>query len=116
MGILTGDNITVHIKDVHIQGTDVNELKALLQSFNVKIDKMANELENLTKEVEETNTVVDSAITLLQGLKTALDAAGTDPAKLAALSASLDSKQTELAAAIAANTPEAPAPGPTPEG
>lgn len=66
---------------------------------------MSAQLDTLVTEVSETNTVIDSAITLLQGLKAALDAAGTDPAKLAELSASLDAKQQELAAAIAANTP-----------
>lgn len=69
---------------------------------------MSAQLDTLVTEVAETNTVIDSAITLLQGLKSALDAAGTDPAKLAELSASLDSKQQELAAAIQANTPAQP--------
>lgn len=71
---------------------------------------MANELDTLTTEVEETKTVIDSAIVLLKGLKEKLDAAGTDPVKLKALSDSLDSKQTELSEAIVANTPAEDAP------
>lgn len=54
-------------------------------------------------------TVDASAITLLGRLKTMLDAAGTDPAKLAALSAMLGQNQAALAAAVAQNTPSDPA-------
>lgn len=66
---------------------------------------MANELETLTAEVAETKTVMASAVTLLQGLKAKLDAAGTDATKLAALSAELDTNTNALAEAITANTP-----------
>lgn len=96
-----------HHHHFHTGGED--EVKRLLNLIINKIDKMANELDTLTAEVSETATVIDSAVVLLKGLKAALDAAGTDPAKLAALSASLDSKQTELATAISENTPAAPA-------
>lgn len=63
------------------------------------------ELEVLTREVSETKTVMGSAVTLLQGLKERLDAAGTDKVKLAELSADLDTNTNALAAAVAANTP-----------
>ena len=69
---------------------------------------MATALETLEVEVSETKTAVDSAIVLIQGLKAQLDAAGTDPVKLAALSAALDASQTDLANAVVANTPVAP--------
>lgn len=68
---------------------------------------MAGELDTLTTDVANGATVEQSAIVLLQGLKAALDAAGTDPAKLAALSASLESSNQALADAIVANTPAA---------
>jgi hypothetical protein len=99
----------MHIKVEHhhyLHGFD-DEVKSLLHQIIKKIDKMGQELDTLTTEVSETATVIDSAVVLLKGLKAALDAAGTDPAKLAALSASLDSKQTELATAITENTPAA---------
>jgi hypothetical protein len=65
------------------------------------------ELTALQQEVAETTTIIGSAITLIQGLKTALDEAiaSGNPAALTALSAELDAKQAELAAAITANTP-----------
>lgn len=69
---------------------------------------MSAQLDALTAEVSQTTTVIDSAIALIQGLKAALDAAGTDPAKLQALSDSLDAKQKQLAQAVADNTPAAP--------
>lgn len=62
-------------------------------------------LDTLITEVSENSTAIDSAITLLQGLKAALDAAGTDPVRLAELSAQLDAKTNALAAAVVANTP-----------
>lgn len=104
------EKIVRHHVDVHIHSTggDVSELKSLLQLVLGKVNAMSVELDNLETEVSETRTVVDSAIVLLRGLKAALDAAGADPAKLAALSASLDSQQQDLAAAVAANTPAQP--------
>lgn len=69
------------------------------------------QLDTLTAEVTRNTTVVKSALTLIQGLKKQLDDAGTDPAKLKALSDSLAANDDELAAAVAANTPATP---PTP--
>ena len=70
------------------------------------------ELDALTASVTRTTDVEASAVQLLQGLKTALDAAiaantAGDPTKLAALSASLGTGADSLAAAIIANTPAA---------
>lgn len=73
---------------------------------------MANELDDLKTSVAKNTTVIGSAITLLKGLKDKLDAAGTDPVALKALSAELGAQDTALADAITANTPaEAPADG-----
>lgn len=71
---------------------------------------MANELDDLTTEVEETKGIMNSAIVLIKGFAAALAAAGTDPVKLAALKTSLDTGSSELAAAIAEN----PLPGENP--
>jgi len=67
------------------------------------------DLTTLTQEVQENQDAIASAVTLLNGLKAALDAAGTDPAALQALSDSLSANTDALAAAVAANTPAAPA-------
>lgn len=65
------------------------------------------DLTELTAEVTNNTTVEQSAITLLQGLKAQLDAAGTDPVALKALSDQLAANDTALAAAVTANTPAA---------
>ena len=65
-------------------------------------------LDDLTAQVAANTTVEASAVTLIQGLAAQLAAAGTDPAKLASLQASLKTSADSLAAAITANTPAAP--------
>ena len=65
-------------------------------------------IDDLSAQVSANTTVVGSALTLIQGLAAQLAAAGTDPAKLAALQASLKASDDALAAAVAANTPAAP--------
>ncbi len=78
------------------------------QLFTLKeLNRMSAELDALSAEVTNATTVEQSAITLIQGLKAQLDAAGTDPVALKALSDSLGASDTALAAAIAANTPAA---------
>ncbi len=72
-----------------------------------KVQHMAGELDTLTAQVASNTSVIESAITLIGNIKALLDAAGTDPAKLAALSATLASEDDKLAAAITANTPAA---------
>ena len=84
-----------------------DQLNRILDLINKLETKMATALEDLTAQVTQTNTVIDSAIILIQGIKAALDAAGTNPAALKALSASLDTSEQALAAAIVANTPAA---------
>ena len=62
-------------------------------------------LDKLTADVTANGSVIDSAIVLLNGLKAKLDACGTDPVKLAELSASLGTQTSALSTAVAANTP-----------
>jgi predicted nucleic acid-binding Zn-ribbon protein len=69
--------------------------------------KLMSAMTDLQASVAAENTVIASAITLLKGLKAALDAAGTDPAALAALKADIDAQTQGLADAITANTPAA---------
>lgn len=71
---------------------------------------MATTLTDLAAQVAAENTVIDSAVTLLSGLKAALDAAiaSGDPAQIQAISDSIGAEQQKLADAITANTPAAP--------
>jgi hypothetical protein len=70
-------------------------------------------IDDLRARVEANRSVVESAVTLLTGLKKALDdaIASGDPAALQAISDDLANETSSLAAAVAANTPAAP---PTP--
>ena len=91
---------------VHIHTPDLSKiLFEKLDFLTFKLSKMSEQLDKLTQEVAENKTVMESAVTLLQGLKQRLDEAGTDAAKLAELSADLDTNTNALAAAVQANTP-----------
>jgi hypothetical protein len=84
--------------------------------LNIEGEIIMSALDDLTAAVTAETTVDQSAVTLLQGLKTQLDAAiaSNDPAKLSALSSQLGASTAALSAAIAANTPAAaPVPAPT---
>lgn len=68
---------------------------------------MGKEYDDLEAEVTRSTTVQKSAVTLINGFADRLAAAGTDPAKLLALTNDLRNNATDLAAAVAANTPAA---------
>jgi hypothetical protein len=78
-----------------------NNYKLILE----KLKYMSQELDNLTAQVKANNDLLDSAITLINGIAARITAAGTDPAALAALTSELKAKDDELAAAVLANTP-----------
>lgn len=64
-------------------------------------------LDDLTAQVAANRTVIDSALALINGIAARITAAGTDPAKLSALTSDLKSEDDALAAAVTANTPAA---------
>lgn len=104
-------NVTVNLSGLDIQAilNKINEIHRDTQQILHKELQLSAQLDALTAQVAANGTVIGSAIVLLQGLKAALDAAGTDPVALQALSDSLASTDTQLAAAVAANTPAASA-------
>ena len=64
-------------------------------------------LDDLTTAVAQTTSVTASAVALIKGLAAQITAAGTDPAKLAALVAQLNTQSSALAQAVSDNTPAA---------
>jgi len=83
------------------------KLDRLLQMTEAILEKengMSQALDDLATQVTANTTVEESAVTLIKGLAAQIAAAGTDPAKLQALQASLKASADDLAAAIAANT------------
>jgi hypothetical protein len=85
------------------------ELAKLSAKLGVMEARLMSVLSDLQARVAAEDTVIDSAITLLQGLKTQLDAAvaSGDPAALQALSDDIGAKTQALADAVTANTPAA---------
>ncbi len=65
---------------------------------------MSAELDALTTKVQETTTIEQSAIELLNGLSAQIASLKQDPAALQALADQLSAKSSELAAAIQANS------------
>lgn len=92
----------------------LHPLLLILNCIFKEFHKMNQALVDLQAAVAAEDTVIDSAVTLIQGIPALIAAAGTDPAALAALSADINTKAAALAAAVTANTPAAPAPAPAP--
>jgi hypothetical protein len=104
-------DVYIHGPTSHIESS-LSRIEQLLHTIITKEDAMAGELATLQASVTKIDTVVDSAIALITGIKQALDdaiAAG-NPAALTALSTDLGAKADALAAAVAANTPTPPTP------
>ncbi len=71
-----------------------------------KENEMSVELDELTNEVELVKGTQASAVVALNRLADLVTAAGTDPAKLAALTADLKASAEQLALAIDATAPK----------
>ena len=100
-------HIHVHIKpDQEVRA----RLDAILDQLGLVVgnqETMMAAIDDLQAAVAAEDTVIDSAITLIQGIPALIAAAGVDPAKLAALQSDITTKSSALAAAVAANTPAA---------
>src|ERR1700742_3035057 len=92
---------------IHIHHHIDGDLKLLLQQME---NRIMSALDDLQAAVAQEDTVIASAITLIDGIPALIAAAGTDPAKLQALQSDIQSKSQALAAAVAANTPAATPP------
>lgn len=88
----------------------LDSIIALLGALVARETIIMQELDDLTQQVQATDDAEQSAIALINGIAARIDAAGTDPKALKALTASLKSKTDELAAAVVANTPAADTP------
>ena len=119
------DDLVIILEVVYAAFVQSQTLTQALSDLTKEIQTMAGELATLQAQVASSITVQDSAIQLIQGLKSSLDAAiaalnsGDNGAALLALSSNLATEQGSLAAAIAANTPAVtppiPVPPPAPE-
>ena len=92
----------------------LNDLLYLNWLLYFRLEHLMSLVDDLTADVADESTVIDSAVTLLGNLSAQLAAAGTDPQKLAALKSTIDQNKQRLATAVQANTPGAVTPAPTP--
>jgi len=105
---------------VHIDGDSrIEEVLTELKSQSKNLEAFFNHLTKqekllmtdltaLTDAVTQDTDVVNSAITLITGLAAEIQAAGTDPVALQSIVDQLNTNNTQLAAAVTANTPAAP--------
>lgn len=80
----------------------------LVKSINAlhrKVDRVMAILDPLAAEVAETNTIIESAIVLIEGIAAQLEEHKNEPVEISRLAAELNAKSEALAAAIQANTP-----------
>lgn len=92
----------------------LRELNDLLTRIYKQGEKIMASLDALQKAVAAEDNVIDSALTLIQGMADQIKNLTPDQAAIDALAADVQAKSDALAAAVAANTPAAPAPAPTP--
>jgi hypothetical protein len=110
ISVTTGGSTTTiswHNSLCQWQGNKVDTILAGLSTLLQAVQQMSGSLTDLQAQVANNTTVIGSAKDLIVGLKAKLDAAGTDPAKLKALSDELASTDQSLADAVAQNTPAA---------
>lgn len=107
---MTDFHIYVHMVNEPERATldKLDHIIALLAGIRRQEQIIMADLTEITAKVQATQDAEQSAIVLLQGLKGLLDAAGTDPVKLKALSDQLGTGADALAAAVVANTPTTP--------
>jgi hypothetical protein len=102
-------DLFIHNADGPANEQKLDRILSLLEIVIRKENIMAGELDALTQAVADEETVDASVITLLGQLSAQITAAGTDPAKLSALTTRLQAQKQALADAVVANTPAAPA-------
>jgi len=99
---------------------EVEELAPLMAKLDLILSKLSTleqmlmttdeAIAALAAKVAEQSTVVESAVTLINGLAAQLTAAADDPAQIMAIVDSLTAQSGALAGAVEANTPPPPAP------
>lgn len=86
----------------------LNQHGSLLAALVTGDQIMSSQLDALTSQVAQVETVEQSAVTLIKGLADQLKAISNDPVAILALADRLHTSSDALAAAVTANTPAAP--------
>jgi hypothetical protein len=85
-------------------------IREMLRIVTLNQETIMSALTDLQAAVAAEDTVIQSAVTLINGIPALIAAAGTDPAALAALQTDITTQAAALAAAVTANTPAATTP------
>ncbi len=93
-----------HHFDAPLRITLENGAASALAEINAKLDKIMSTLADLQAAVTAEDTVIDSAVTLIQGLAAQVAALQPNQAAIDALAADIKAKSDGLAAAVAAGT------------
>src|ERR1700691_292860 len=98
--------------DIHHLVTLDQGVLSRLDKIEYKLDLIFSKQEAITDAIDELatadaaeDTVIASAVVLLQGIPGLISAAGVDPAKLAALQTDIQNQTAHLAAAVFVGTP-----------
>jgi ABC-type transporter Mla subunit MlaD len=105
------DEIQYHDVTLHLDAASDPEAAAKLDQILKKLTQLEKtitqgdqalmaDLSRLQQEVDETGTVVDGAVTLINGLSEALREAAGNPEEIERLASQLDAKVNELAQAV----------------
>jgi len=86
----------------------LNKIIGLLEEAQGKENALMAEITGLETKIHELITAVSAAVLLIQGFPARLEAAGVDPAKVAALETEVANATANIAAVVAANTPAEP--------
>ena len=84
---------------------EIVEIYHMLAHIITNQEKIMAAIDDLAAAVAAEDTTIDSAVVLLNGIPALIAAAGTDPAKLAALQSDIKAKTATLAAAVVTATP-----------
>jgi hypothetical protein len=82
----------------------IDQILAAIQTLIAQGKIEMSDLTQLTTDVTNNTSVIQSAIALIGNIAAALKSAGTDPVALAALQTQLETQDSALAAAVTANT------------
>jgi hypothetical protein len=100
-------HLFVHLDSGISADRKLDQILARLGILEQQEHTIMKELDTLTTEVKASTDVEQSALVLINGIAARLEAAGTDPVALQALTDSLKASREALAAAVVANTPAA---------
>lgn len=101
-------DVHAHATNEEVIGQKLDTILEMLKASKAKEDTMLKETQDLIDEVQATKGVVESAVTLIDGLAAKIEAAKDDPVAVQAAVDELRAEKQKLADAVNANQPPTP--------